>query len=194
MARGFIWPTSMATSRFSALTRTTKSRRCFPFRCRRPTRRCARRKFPPASPFRRTAKNFTSRAIFPIASSNSTPRREKSCGPGTSALRRLMSFSAGNKIYVSNWGGRRPDADSLTGPAGNGMRVRVDARSIASEGSVSVIDLNSSATSAGNSRTRCRDARSRPNSDRPARLRAGVVAERPLAGRRQRGQRHVERD
>jgi YVTN family beta-propeller protein len=47
-----------------------------------------------------------------------------------------------NKIYVSNWGGRRPDADSVTGPAGRGMRVRVDARSIASEGSVSVIDLN----------------------------------------------------
>jgi len=46
-----------------------------------------------------------------------------------------------NKIYVSNWGGRRPDADSLTGPAGQGAKVRVDARSIASEGSVSVIDL-----------------------------------------------------
>jgi YVTN family beta-propeller protein len=48
-----------------------------------------------------------------------------------------------NKIYVSNWGGRRPDANSLTGPAGLGTRVRVDARSIASEGSVSVIDLDS---------------------------------------------------
>jgi YVTN family beta-propeller protein len=46
-----------------------------------------------------------------------------------------------NKIYVSNWGGRRPDADGLTGPAGLGTRVRVDDRSIASEGSVSVIDL-----------------------------------------------------
>ena len=50
--------------------------------------------------------------------------------------------AAGNKIYVSNWGGRRPAAADLTGPAGLGMRVRVDAvRSIASEGSVSVIDL-----------------------------------------------------
>ena len=48
---------------------------------------------------------------------------------------------AGHKIYVSNWGGRRPDADSVTGPAGDGTRVRVDARSIASEGSISVIDL-----------------------------------------------------
>ena len=50
---------------------------------------------------------------------------------------------AGRKVYVSNWGGRRPDANSVTGPAGRGTRVRVDARSIASEGSVSVIDLNS---------------------------------------------------
>ncbi len=48
---------------------------------------------------------------------------------------------AGKKIYVSNWGGRRPDADSVTGPAGRGTVVRVDDRSIASEGSVSVIDL-----------------------------------------------------
>ena len=45
-----------------------------------------------------------------------------------------------NKIYVSNWGGRRPDANSVTGPAGRGTLVRVDERSIASEGSVSVID------------------------------------------------------
>ena len=49
---------------------------------------------------------------------------------------------AGRKIYVSNWGGRRPDADSVTGPAGRGTRVRVDSRSIASEGSVSIIELN----------------------------------------------------
>lgn len=50
---------------------------------------------------------------------------------------------AGKKVYVSNWGGRRPDADSLTGPAGQGTRVRVDpVRHIASEGSVSVIDLD----------------------------------------------------
>ncbi len=46
-----------------------------------------------------------------------------------------------NKIYVSNWGGRRPDANSVTGPAGHGTLVRVDGRGIASEGSVSVIDL-----------------------------------------------------
>ena len=49
---------------------------------------------------------------------------------------------AGSKVYVSNWGGRRPDTNSLTGPAGQGI-VRVDpVRHIASEGSVSVIDLD----------------------------------------------------
>ncbi|MGA3266997.1 MAG: alkaline phosphatase family protein [Verrucomicrobiota bacterium] len=47
-----------------------------------------------------------------------------------------------NKLYVSNWGGRRPDADSLAGPAGQGTKVRMDARSIASEGSVTVIDFD----------------------------------------------------
>jgi DNA-binding beta-propeller fold protein YncE len=52
-----------------------------------------------------------------------------------------------NKIYVSNWGGRRPDAGSAVGPAGQGTRVRVDGRSIASEGSVSVIDLSGRAGS-----------------------------------------------
>ena len=50
---------------------------------------------------------------------------------------------AGHKAYVSNWGGRRPDAASVTGPAGLGTRVRVDARGVASEGSVSVVDLAS---------------------------------------------------
>ena len=48
---------------------------------------------------------------------------------------------AGHKAYVSNWGGRRPDANSVTGPAGRGTLVRVDERGIASEGSVSIIDL-----------------------------------------------------
>jgi YVTN family beta-propeller protein len=49
---------------------------------------------------------------------------------------------AGGKAYVSNWGGRRPQAGDLTGPAGRGTEVRVDpVRHIASEGSVSVIDL-----------------------------------------------------
>ena len=50
---------------------------------------------------------------------------------------------AGHKAYVSNWGGRRPDTNSVTGPAGRGTVVRTDpVRFIASEGSVSVIDLS----------------------------------------------------
>jgi len=48
----------------------------------------------------------------------------------------------GRKAYVSNWAGRRPDADSLTGAAGRGTVVRTDSRGVASEGSVSVIDLD----------------------------------------------------
>jgi hypothetical protein len=50
----------------------------------------------------------------------------------------------GRKLYVSNWGGRRPDADSVTGPAGVGTRVRVDSvHYVASEGSISIINLDS---------------------------------------------------
>ena len=49
---------------------------------------------------------------------------------------------ANQKAYVSNWGGRRPDGQCVTGPAGHGTLVRVDpVRHIANEGSVSVIDL-----------------------------------------------------
>jgi YVTN family beta-propeller protein len=48
----------------------------------------------------------------------------------------------GQKAYVSNWGGRRPDTQSVTGPAGQGTRVRVDpVRFIANEGTVSIVDL-----------------------------------------------------
>lgn len=50
----------------------------------------------------------------------------------------------GGKAYVSNWGGLRPGPGDLTGPAGRGTEVRVDAtRHIASEGSVSIVDLES---------------------------------------------------
>lgn len=53
---------------------------------------------------------------------------------------------AQRKAYVSNWGGRVPDQGSITGPAGRGMVVRVDpVRHIASEGSVTVIDLSRNA-------------------------------------------------
>lgn len=49
----------------------------------------------------------------------------------------------GSIAFVSNWGGRRPAAGDLTGPAGRGTEVRVDpVRFIANEGSVSWIDLN----------------------------------------------------
>jgi YVTN family beta-propeller protein len=48
-----------------------------------------------------------------------------------------------SKAYVSNWGGRRPDAPSLTGPAGLGTFVRVDPlHHVPGEGSLSIIDLN----------------------------------------------------
>ena len=51
---------------------------------------------------------------------------------------------AGGKAFVSNQGGRRPGEGDLVGPAGKGTTVRVDpVRDIASEGSVSVIDLAS---------------------------------------------------
>ncbi|MBI4625388.1 MAG: beta-propeller fold lactonase family protein [Verrucomicrobia bacterium] len=53
---------------------------------------------------------------------------------------------AGGKAYVSNWGGRRPAAGDLTGPAGRGTLVRVDpVRHIANEGSVSVVPLKEGA-------------------------------------------------
>ena len=52
----------------------------------------------------------------------------------------------GDRALVSNWGGRRPGPDDLTGPAGKGTRVRVDpVRHIASEGTVSVVDLGTDA-------------------------------------------------
>jgi DNA-binding beta-propeller fold protein YncE len=53
---------------------------------------------------------------------------------------------AGSRAFVSNWGGRRPEAGDLAGPAGKGTTVRVDpVRHIASEGSVSIVDLDSGA-------------------------------------------------
>jgi len=48
-----------------------------------------------------------------------------------------------HRAYVSNWGGRLPEEDDLTGPAGRGTPVKVDRkRHIASEGSVSLVDLD----------------------------------------------------
>ena len=49
---------------------------------------------------------------------------------------------AAGKVYVSNWGGRRPGKGDLTGPAGRGTTVRVDpVRSLPSEGSVTIVNL-----------------------------------------------------
>ncbi|MFM7245528.1 MAG: beta-propeller fold lactonase family protein, partial [Planctomycetaceae bacterium] len=54
---------------------------------------------------------------------------------------------AGDAAFVSNWGGRRPGQGDVTGPAGKGTKVRVDpVMHVASEGSVSRIDLASGAT------------------------------------------------
>ncbi len=48
----------------------------------------------------------------------------------------------GSKAYVSNWAGRHPGQGDTQGPAGKGTAIRVDpVRYIASEGSVSVVDL-----------------------------------------------------
>ncbi len=56
----------------------------------------------------------------------------------------------GNLAFVSNWGGGRPGAGDLTGPAGRGTEVRVDpVRHIVSEGSVSVVELDSGKLSDG---------------------------------------------
>ncbi len=47
----------------------------------------------------------------------------------------------GSRAYVTNWGGRRPGKDDVTGPTG-GSRAVVDPRTgVASTGTVSVVDL-----------------------------------------------------
>ena len=89
---------------------------------------------------------------------------------------------AGGKAYVSNWGGRRPLPGERTGPAGRGTEVQVDpVRHVASEGSVTVIDLESGKTPAG-------------DRDRAPRECPGRVTGRPTRRLRERGQRHPERD
>lgn len=53
-------------------------------------------------------------------------------------------IALGQKLYVTNWAGRLPEATSVSGPAGSGTAVRVDpVRYVASDGSVSVVDLTS---------------------------------------------------
>ncbi|MCB9878495.1 MAG: bifunctional YncE family protein/alkaline phosphatase family protein [Planctomycetes bacterium] len=49
----------------------------------------------------------------------------------------------GGKLFVSNWGGARPKAGDVVGPAGRGTEVRVDpVTHVAADGSVSVIALD----------------------------------------------------
>jgi len=48
----------------------------------------------------------------------------------------------GDTAYVSNWGGRRPHADEVSGPTSGSQAVVDPATGIASTGTVSVIDLN----------------------------------------------------
>jgi len=47
----------------------------------------------------------------------------------------------GSKAYVSNWAGRHPGQDHRSGPSGVATRIRVDERHVASDGSVSVVNL-----------------------------------------------------
>ena len=77
----------------------------------------------------------------------------------------------------------RPPA-GLTGPAGKGTRVRADKRGIASEGSVTVIDLAPA--------IRKPPASHPGDCPRAARLRAGAFAQWTLAGGGQRRQRLFE--
>lgn len=54
----------------------------------------------------------------------------------------------GRRLFVSNWGGRRPTAGDVVGPAGRGTEVRVDPiRYIANEGSITIISLDDGAAS-----------------------------------------------
>ena len=124
----------------------------------RPMRRAADRKSPPASRCRGMAR----RLYVALNLSN----RLAELDAATGKVLRLWDVGvapydvvlAGHKAYVSNWGGRRPDAQSVTGPAGRGTLVRVDpVRYIASEGSVS----SSTSSQGGRCRPRSPQLRSR---------------------------------
>jgi len=87
----------------------------------------------------------TWRSIFPIGWRSWMPPAVACCGSGNVGFALSRVALAGQRPYVSNWGGRRPEGECVTGPAGHGTLVRVDpVRYIANEGSVSVIDLSQS--------------------------------------------------
>lgn len=46
----------------------------------------------------------------------------------------------GDRLFVTNWGGRRPEPGELTGPT-SGSEILIDERGIASSGTVTVIDV-----------------------------------------------------
>ena len=101
---------------------------------------------------------------------------------------------AGQKAYVSNWGGRRPDGQDITGPAGRG---HAGARGPGPDISPPRGPCRSS-TWRQRRRTRAVQAPSgcptNRNPDRAARLRDGRLAQWPLGRGRQRRQRHAQRD
>ncbi len=136
--------------------------------------RAGTRRSRPGWPSQPTAAGSTSAATSPTACSSSTPRRASSSGPSTSGVAPYDVVLVGSKAYVSNWGGRRPGPGDLTGPAGRGTEVRVDAATrIACEGSVSVIDLD-------------RRRRGRGHRRPPPLLGPGPLARRPVPRLRQR--------
>ena len=175
------WPMSTATSRFLVSTRLIKFRRCFPFLA---AGQCAVAQGGNSRWHRRFAgrqKTLCRGQSLQSPGSNSMLRPEAFCGSGKSVWRRLMWCWPARRLREQL--GRPAAGRGQPSPARPDRTVRVDARSIASEGSVSVIDLNSD----GHSRT--------PNCGILTGLHACAMAFRPwpLAGGRQRRQRHVER-
>jgi DNA-binding beta-propeller fold protein YncE len=78
-----------------------------------------------------------SNKLLELDSADGKPLRQWDCGTAPFDV-----VLVGEKAYVSNLGGRRPGKDDFAGPAGRGTNVRVDKlRNIASEGSVTVVDL-----------------------------------------------------
>ena len=143
--------------------------------CPPPTRRAARRRSPPAWPSPPTARGSTSAATCPTACSSSTPPTGRVLRTFDVGVAPYDVVLVGGKAYVSNWGGRRPRPGDLTGPAGAAPRCGRPGAAHRQRRLGEVIDLGDR-----------RQARDRDR-DRPARLRPGRVAGRPLRRLRQRG-------
>lgn len=78
-----------------------------------------------------------SNKLLELDATDGKPLREWECGVAPFDV-----VLVGDKAYVSNLGGRRPGKGDWAAPAGRGTNVRADkTTNIASEGSVSVIDL-----------------------------------------------------